>query len=609
MVYCGQKLTDSWRMAVLAVVFAAGLVFLAVSLHRVQVVQFSEFSRDQVRQSVRRVQVPGPRGRIFDRNGVCLAENRASYCIAYYVEELRKRGKWQNTIDAVDADIDRLAGVLGIPRQISKKKVEQHVRQSLPMPLLAWRDVEPVTLARWAETMEDFPGVDVYVQPERFYPQGALAAHVIGYVSRDRPQSLPGEQAHFYLPEMIGAAGLERQYNGLLTGVLGGQLIRVDSRGYKHAVWDGTPAVTGQDLHLTLDVNVQRTLEKTLRGWRAAGVVVDPRSGEVMAMASSPAYNLNDFVPAPSAGVWNRLKSDEALPLFNRAVQGRYAPGSTFKPVTAIAAMLHSGFDPDETYTCDGVFTLGTMRLRCWNTYGHGAVGLRKAIEQSCNVYFCHLGQSIGYDAIYAEASKVGLGVQSGIDLPEETRGLLPTAEWKEKTMKDKWRPGDTCHISIGQGLLLTSPLQMAMLASVFANGGKLYRPHLARREGPGECVREMGWPPEAVGLVRSGMHDVAALGTGRRVQVRGIEVAAKTGTAEYDAGGVRRKNTWVTAFAPYDHPTVAVAIVVENGESGGQTVAPMVHDVLVSVLGERLPQAEAQNGAVAPAQAGTEGD
>jgi len=609
MEYCGQKLTDSWRIAVLAGVFTAGLLFLAASLHRVQVVQFPEFSRDQVRQSVRRVQVPGPRGRIFDRNGVCLAENRASYCIAYYVEELRKRGKWENTIQAVDEDIDRLAAVLGIPRQISKKKVEQHVRQSLPMPLLAWRDVEPVTLARWAETMEDFPGVDVYVQPERFYPQGALAAHVVGYVGRDRPLSLPGEQAHFYLPEMIGAAGLERQYNGLLTGVSGGQLIRVDARGYKHAVWDGTPAVAGRDLHLTLDVNVQRTLEKTLRGWRAAGVVVDPRSGEVMAMASSPAYNLNDFVPAPSAGVWNRLRSDEAQPLFNRAVQGRYAPGSTFKPVTAIAAMLHGGFDPDETYTCDGVFTLGTMRLRCWNTYGHGSVGLRKAIEQSCNVYFCHLGQSIGYDAIYAEARKVGLGVQSGIDLPEETRGLLPTAEWKEKTMKDKWRPGDTCHISIGQGLLLTSPLQMAMLASVFANGGKLYRPHLARREGPGECVREMGWPPEAIGLVRSGMHDVAAVGTGRRVQVRGIEVAAKTGTAEYDAGGVRRKNTWVTAFAPYDHPTVAVAIVVENGESGGQTVAPMVHDVLVSVLGESLPQAEAQNETAAPAQTGTESD
>jgi len=585
--YCGQKLTDSWRIAVLTLVFTAGLAFLASSLYRVQVVEFSEFARDQVRQSVRYVQVPGPRGKVFDRNGVCLAENRPSYCIAYYVEELRRRGNWTRTIDAVDADIDRLAAVLGIPRQITKERVAQHVMQSLPMPLLAWRDVEPVTLARWAEAADAFPGVDVYVQPERFYPQGTLAAHVLGYVGRDRPQSRPGEMVHFYLPEMIGKAGLERQYNAVLTGVSGSQMIRVDARGYKHAVWEGLPEVPGHDLHLTLDVSVQRVLEKALRGWRAAGVVVDPRNGEVLAMASSPTYDPNMLVPAPTAGVWNRLNADEALPLFNRAIQGRYAPGSTFKPVTAMSALLHDGFDPEDTYTCDGVFVLGTMRLRCWNTYGHGAIALRKAIEQSCNAYFCHLGQTIGYDAIYEQAHKVGLGVLTGIDLPYETRGLLPTGEWKEKNMKESWRTGDTCHISIGQGFLLTTPLQMAMLASVFANGGTLYRPHLAQREGAGERVREMAWPEKALKTVRGGMHDVAALGTGRRVQVRGLEVAAKTGTAEFDAGGVRRKNTWVTAFAPFDHPTVAVAIIVENGVSGGQTVAPMVHEVLASIFGE----------------------
>lgn len=579
-------------MAVLALVFAAGLVFLAVSLHRVQVVEFSEFARDQVRQSVRRVQVPGPRGRIFDRNGVCLAENRPSYCIAYYVEELRQRGKWAQTIDAVDADIDRLAAVLGMPRQISRAAVSNHVMRSLPMPLLAWRDVEPVTLARWAETVEAFPGVDVYVQPERSYPQGTLAAHALGYVGRDRPHSLPGEKVHFYLPEMIGKDGLELQYNSVLTGQSGGQLIRVDARGYKHAVWEGEPAVAGGDVFLTLDVKVQRALEKTLRGWRGAGVVVDPRNGEVLAMASSPAYDPNDFVPAIPTGLWKRLLADEARPLINRAHQGRYAPGSTFKPVTAIAALLQGGFNPEETYACDGAFVLGTMRLRCWNTYGHGSVALRKAIEQSCNSFFCHLGYTVGYDAIYAEAQKLGLGQKTGIDLPSESSGLLPTAQWKEKTMKDKWRPGDTCHISIGQGLLVTTPLQMAMLASVFANGGTLYRPRLARREGAPEKVRVMGWPASAVGLARDGMHDVATTGTGRRVQVRGVEVAAKTGTAEYDAGGVRRKNTWVTAFAPFDQPTVAVAMVIENGESGGQTVAPMVREVLVSVFGE-APLAE----------------
>jgi penicillin-binding protein 2 len=582
----GQKLTDSWRIALFALLIAAGIVFLAVSLHRVQVERFSVLALDQLRQSVRRVQVPGPRGRIFDRNGVCLADNRASYCIAYYVEELRKRGRWINTIRAVDADVDRLAAELGIPRQLSFTAISNHVLQSLPMPLLAWRDVDQETLARWAETVEPFPGVDVFVQPERIYPQGALAAHVLGYVGRDRPLPLPGQKIHFYLPEMIGKQGIERQYNPTLTGTSGGRLIRVDARGYKHAVWEGEPSVAGADVHLTLDIEVQRALEKVLRGWRGAGVVLDPRNGEVLALTSSPTFNPNDFVPVLTPGVWKRLNDDPALPLFNRAVLGRYAPGSTFKPVTAIAALRH-GISPDMTYVCGGAFELGTMRLRCWNTYGHGEIALRKAIEQSCNAFFCHLGHTIGYAPVYEEARRLGLGTPTGIDLPSEGGGLLPTGAWKEKQMRDAWRPGDTCQISIGQGLLLTTPLQMALLTSVFANGGTVYRPHLVRRAGLPETLNMMDWPPAAITLVRDGMHDVAELGTGRRARVRGTAVAAKTGTAEVDVGGVRRKNTWVTAFAPFEQPTVAVAIMVENGESGGLTVAPMVHDVLASVFGE----------------------
>ncbi|MDR2849013.1 MAG: penicillin-binding protein 2 [Verrucomicrobiota bacterium] len=601
----GQKITASWRLAVLALAFAAGIAFLAAALHGVQVERSDALSRDQVRQSVRRVLVPGARGRIFDRNGVCLADNRASYCIVYYLEELSRRGRWVRTIDAVDKNIDELAEVLGIPRQISYASVSNHVMQHLVMPLVAWRDVEQETLARWAEAVEDFPGVDVVVQAERFYPQGPLAAHALGYVGRERPKSLTEERVHDYLLEMLGKGGIEEQYNARLSGVSGKQLIRVDARGYKSAVWEGEPAVAGRDVRLTLDVAVQRALERALQGRRGAGVAVDPRNGEVLALASAPAYDPNEFVPVIPSGLWKRLLEDPELPLFNRAVLGQYAPGSTFKPVTAVAAMMQEGFDPQAAHVCNGVFVLGAMRLRCWNTYGHGAVGLRKAIEQSCNSFFCNLGYTIGYDAIYAEAEKLGLGKRTGIDLPAEAPGLLPTAEWKLESQRDKWRPGDTCHISIGQGLLLTSPLQMAMLASVFANGGTLYRPRLLLREGPPERVRDMAWRPEAVGLVRDGMHDVAVTGTGRRVRVPGVEVAAKTGTAEIGRGATRRKNTWVTAFAPFEQPTVAVAVMVENGESGGLTVAPMVHDVLAAFFGEAAATEHGAAGGVPDAEVG----
>ncbi len=524
----GQKIASSWRIALLALTFTTGMIFLATALHKVQVKRGNLLAADQLRQSVRRVQVPGQRGRIFDRNGICLADNRASYCIAYYVEELRKRGRWINTINAVDADIDRLADELGLTRQISRVTVSNHVMQSLPMPLLAWRDVDQETLARWAESIADFPGVDVYIQPERFYPQGTLAAHVLGYVGRDRPQPLPGHKIHFYLPEMNGKSGVERQYNQMLTGTSGGRLIRVDARGYKHKTWEGDASSAGQDIHLTLDLHIQQALERALYAKRAAGVVIDPRNGEVLAMASAPTYNPNEFVPVMPTTVWQRLNEDPNLPLFNRALQGRYAPGSTFKPVTAIAALKNRIVTPQEPYVCDGAFRLGTMRLRCWNTYGHGSITMRRALEQSCNAYFCNLAHTMGYDPIHQEALLLGLGSRTGIDLPAEATGLLPTAEWKERNFKDKWRPGDTCQIAIGQGMLLTTPLQMALVTATIANGGTLYRPHIRLMPGADEKIAVIEWPESAIEVVRGGMLDVAELGTGRRVQVRGTAIAAK---------------------------------------------------------------------------------
>ena len=603
-----QKLTDNWRLFALAVVFFTGIVFLACRLYNVQVVRAANFSADFVRQSIRRVQMPGLRGRVFDRNGEILADNRASNCIVYYVEELRKRGKWIRTIDAVNESIDRMAEVLALPRMVTREAVSNHVMQSLPMPLIAWRDVSQETLARWAVNAEAFPGTDIYEQPERRYPHGSLANHVLGYVRRDRPQPRPGEKYHFYLPEMVGRAGIEAQFNGELTGTAGLQLIRVDARGYKDKKWNDEPSISGKDVYLSIDARIQEALEQALAKENrvGAGVVIDPRNGDVLAMASAPAYDPNRFVPFLSTGLWRSLNEDPGIPLLNRAIQGRYAPGSTFKTITSIAALM-AGFPEDTVYDCVGVFTLGTMRLRCWDGYGHGPISLRKAIEQSCNAYFCNMGYTIGYEAIRKAAEAAGLGRKTGISLPGESAGVLPSPEWKEKTLHQRWMPGDTCHASIGQGLLLATPLQMAVAAGIFANGGKRMTPRL-RLEAPvkwdpdsldgkrpeGEAT---GWPREMVETVRAGMRDVVMAGSGRRVQVEGLEIAAKTGTAEFDVRGERHKNTWVIAFAPYDREaSLALAIVVENGESGGLTAAPIAHDVFATAFAgrtEAFPPAE----------------
>jgi penicillin-binding protein 2 len=281
--------------------------------------------------------------------------------------------------------------------------------------------------------------------------------------------------------------------------------------------------------------------------------------------------------------------------MLNRALNGLYAPGSTFKTITALAA-LESGYQSGTIYDCEGVFRLGTMRLRCWGGIPHGPLTLESAIEKSCNAFFCHLGHEIGYEHIRKCAAQAGLGSKTGVDMPYERAGSLPDPMWKRRHRNQTWTPGDTCQTSIGQGMLLATPLQMANVCAAIANGGRLLKPHLhietLRAWDAWSCSRRsgtpIGWKRENLDLVRRGMQAVVDSGTGKRAAVRGLTVAAKTGTAEFDVRGKRKKNTWVIAFAPCDREaSIALAIVVENGDSGGKTAAPLAHDVLVSAFGE----------------------
>jgi len=598
-------------MVFLGAAFTLGIAVITAELWRLQVVDVAASKENQRRQNTRSILIPGMRGRILDRSGRVLADSRPSRVIMCLPERFANKGGITNIANAVDSDLERLSAVLNLPRPpgLTHERIVRHMRESSALPIYVWRDIDDTTLARFAERADEFPGFDESVRAERIYPFASLAAHVIGYVGHDRPENDTAPSTHYWEPELKGRSGLEERYDGYLAGVTGEQRVLVDVRGFKPRAADAAdkeasvrqPA-DGLDLVLTIDAPLQYVLERQLRGVLGAGVVLDPRTGAVLAMASSPTFDPNEFIPVLTHEKYRSLADDPDHPLLNRATSGTYAPGSTFKPVTALAA-LDAGADPEAEYNCRGVFTLGEFRLHCWDRYGHGEIALHRALRESCNTYFSNLGRMVGTNAIVRTAREFGLGSKTGIDLGAEAPGVVPDAEWKLANSGEPWYPGDTCQMAIGQGMLLATPLQMAVVCAALANGGDIYTPYLRARDSwmpPPKPMRRIHARAEDIERVRMGMRAVAEEGTGKRVLFRYGErreryrlrttCAAKTGTAEVGRGETRRKNTWVIAFAPYEAPTMAVAVVVERGESGGLTVGPKVHEILASRFGEELP-------------------
>lgn len=577
--------SEQIRIRLIYLGMVACFVFLGLVLMREQIFRASRYRSSSERQSMRRVRISAERGRILDRNGVCLADNRPSYCIAVYVEELRQPGRWKRTVNKVMNVLNDVESVIGLEKQLTEADVYGHIRKRLPLPLIAWRDVNHKVLARLAESGKVFPGVDIYYEPVRVYPTGKYTAHIIGYVGR---ADIDEESYHFYMPEMYGRRGIEGVYNDVLAGEAGGKLLRVDASGFRYDEKKEKDSIPGRDIVLSIDINIQRILTKALEGRKGAAVMIDPRNGNILALVSAPSFNPNLFSPAISTKDWKKLNNDPEIPLLNRAIAGMYAPGSIFKPMVAIAGLEAGVASAGTHYKCPGYFQLGNVRFRCWLNSGHGSIGMQKAIEQSCNTYFCQLGLASGIEKIYTAADFWGFGHITGIDLDGEQRGLLPNDDWKRRVMKDGWRSGDTCNISIGQGALLVTPLQMALFTSSIANNGYVFKPRLvARIPDQGELLRRMTWSRATMQVVRSGMHDViqAESGTGKRAKIKGVEMAGKTGTAEYGPRDSRKKHTWMTAFAPYESPRYAIAVIVQDGESGGRTVAPIISEVMTSVF------------------------
>lgn len=574
---------------VLAGVFVLGLIVLAVRLWDVQIDDAADSKYEFTRQAQRRIQLAGIRGRILARDGRALADNRKSASIVCYAEKFQVR-TWDDTINGISNSIVKLEALLGVKSKLTTRSIRRHVKQSLAMPLVVWRDVDHETLAKFMEHEAELPGFGIETDVERKYPFGSMASHALGYVGRDRAETVAGdEKFNFQELEMRGRSGLEIYYDSYLKGVPGESRILVDARGFAIREWTVVEPSPGPDLRIALDIDVQRAVEAELRGERGACVVMNPQNGEILAFASAPGYDPNVFVPTLSHELYERYNTDPAKPLLNRASGGAYAPGSTFKPIVALAG-LKLGYPVNEKYDCLGVFVLGKMRLRCANRWGHGPIDMKNAIKDSCNAYFCNLGLDIGTNAIFSAARAFGLGEKTGIDLGIDSAGVVPDAQWKFEHYGERWFLGDVAQSSIGQGLLLVNPLQMARVAGAIGTG---YLVVPSFRIGADPQKRALPFSRKNLEAVREGMWMVVNgyRGTGRHGG-RGlnVSVSGKTGTAEIGRGEMRRKNTWFIAYAPSENPTVSIAMVIENGDSGGGTTAPKVRKVLAKIFGEKEP-------------------
>ncbi|MDD5557118.1 MAG: penicillin-binding protein 2 [bacterium] len=578
---------SSPRVRIIGLLIAAVLAFFTLSLWRMQVLQGETYARMARTNRVRFVRIPAPRGRIHDRHGAILAENRPGFDVELIPEDVEDR----------EATIGLLGGILGEDPAAVRRKVD--AGRPVPyLPVTIAGDVDERTMLAVEERQPMLAGVQIGVYPRRRYVHGALAAHLIGSIGMISPGEYAElEEAGYSRRDLVGKSGLEKTYERRLTGRAGGAGIQVDSRGRLDRVIYRVEPEPGCALFLSIDLETQRAAEAVLEGNKGAVVALDPRNGEVLALASSPAFDPNVFVPPVDSPTVRGIISDPEHALVNRAIMGLYPPGSLMKPLTAFAALERGGVGEETRFSCPGSFTLGRRTYKCWYDRGHGAVGVEEAIERSCNVFFYNAGLKAGRDEMARVASAFGMDAAAGIDLPGEKAGTVPTEAWLRDRGLTAWSGGDTVVMSIGQGYLLMTPLRAALIMGAIANGGTVWRPRAAARivsplgetvfRSEPEAAARVPLDPRHLAVVREGLRKAVAtrFGTGQKARIDGVEVAGKTGTAQAGTEEARVNHSWFVGYAPFDDPRIVVAVMLEGKASGGFFAAPAARRVIAAHL------------------------
>lgn len=619
--------TLDFRILTLASLILLALIVIGFRLWWVQVKLYAHYKAKIQGSSEVSVRIPSVRGEIRDRNGVVLVTNRQSYEVDFYLPELvsgyrkqygappmvdylRKSAdgmlretKEEDIVQMVDQTIIPRLEQLKVAEPYNSQRLRTHYRNNTLVPFIYREDLDFSTISKFAEKDLGLPGVQVNIRPVRKYVYNSLAAQILGYVGAPKDiNKLPDiKDFNFYQPDVQGRTNIEYFLDDELRGKPGRRILKKDAKNHIEGEKELIQPTAGANVYLTIDARIQYIVERTLRSvGRASCVVVDPNNGQILAMASIPSYDPNKFIPSISARDWAAIKDADADPLTNRAISA-FAPGSTYKIATSLAGLTR-GLAKAQ-FTCTGGVTYGNTYMKCWiadKGGAHGTQTLTEAIKNSCNAYFYQYGNAAGIDAIDKVGNTLGLGQTSGVELSGEDPGLLPSPEWLRVTKNEKWSEGQTANTSIGQGYVLASPLQMAMVAATVANGGTVYRPSLIYKiqeaDGTeirkpekirGDLKRDNHLTKEDIELVRRGMWRVVndPGGTGSRAKIPGIVVAGKTGTAQFWRDGQKDNHTWFVAFAPYDNPKIALAVLVQGAKAGGQVPAPIAAKLIEEIL------------------------
>ena len=585
------------------VVYAALVIlfFVAIILGRLWFLQIHKGDeyRDRAENNrVRMSEIAAPRGNILDAKSREMVTNRPSFNVVLVRED-------SNDIDKL---FKKLAAALDLDISILWEKLRDASGKPRHIPVRLIEDVDWQTLAYVENHNQEFPGVRIETIPARVYHYENLAAHVIGYLGEISKKELMARDTEIYTGgDLIGKMGLERLREADLRGEKGSSSSEVNARGFEQQLLKSLEPLPGNDIQLTIDAKLQKVAEDLMDAGDKAGAVVamEVKTGRMLVLASNPVLPLSHFVGGISHKNWNALLDNKKHPLINKTIQAMYPPGSTYKMITAMAGLSSGVIDPNTVFYCPGHITYGKRRYHCWKRGGHGAVDLKRAISESCDVYFYQVGLRVGVDRLAEMANKFGLGHKSNIEMEHEKGGLTPTKDWKYKNRGKKWQDGETLSVAIGQGFNLVTPLQICLMTATIANGGKQYLPKIIEKvtDPDGNVIEQ--FEPEVASelladrrflpLIRDGMEEViqGRRGTARKVRIKGLTIGGKTGTAqvvrlkqykhlkEEDIPYKYRDHAWFTCYAPAEDPEIAITVLVEHGLHGGSTAGPVARALL----------------------------